>query len=300
MDKPNTAPSWLGRNHSPDKPNDAHGKRSESVDTVNKSPNKALIIFEDNVRWELASLFNHHPRILGTHHFNKDPYREFGIFTKELQTINPQLYDTLCGEYHDMIVNNNKITDHWSLIVRSHKELLDSDDIVMILFQDRLVAAVRTQMQDWDGEKNGIYQRWSLLVLPEFRGMLDTVNLSHLLITTINQRNAWKPTYSVVQTDNKSTIKSNEASWFEYMLVKDLSNSMPKVYKEIVQARGWEDFRDLKTWETPDDYSITFNALAKKKFRQFDNVDVTPIHDALLGLYENDTHQGDAVWVISN
>lgn len=261
--------TWnYGRNHNPNKPKDAHLKGSEENNQINKSPNKKIALsWSSSERDQLCDLFIREPDTLNEQYFDHDPYEWFTVYTKWLQQTNSDLYENLCQEYHNLIVENNKDLKNGSLIVRSVQELIESDDIIMIQYQGRLIWAIRSQKQlrKWVDD---MYQRWWLYMLPEFRGDIGWLNLRDFLIKTINKRNTNKSMYGVVKTANKPTINSNLSSWFKTILVKNLLISSSSTYQEIVEARWWEDFKDMDTLETPEDYSVTYNDLAEKLFFQ--------------------------------
>lgn len=278
LDKPNKDVDYHGRNHNPnDTRVDAHSHRWEANQT-NKYVNHQPMAYSNDVRGELCSLFNHHPRVIEAKHFNKDPYLWFAIYTKEIRKIRSKLYKVLCQQYHDGLVQNNRDRHRSSLIIRSIEELINSDDIIMVVYQNRLVGAIRLQQQSWMSN-DVMYQRWSLYVLPEFRGDLAWVSIRDLLIKTINLRNNNKPIYSVVKTLNKPTINSSLQSGFKALAIKYLRKTGESSYNELILARDREDFKDMDETESPDDYSVTYNDFAEELFFP-DKKCTTPTPDA--------------------
>lgn len=254
----------------------------------NKAPNWRLSTIDSKkteARIQLEELFSHHhnraPLKRNSEDDSKLPksstadlldqcffdsleaYQWFGIYTKESKDQNPELYKSLCGQYHDLMVENNKDPKNGSLIIRSVEELMTSEDIVMVVYQGTLIWAIRLQKQEWRWWY--LYQRWWLLVHPDFRKEIAWVRLWNFLIKTINERNDDKPTYGV--TKSESVINSNRDSWSESHKIDVLEAIFDGFYKEVVEARGGEDFRDMNEWEKKLDYSVTINKVLKNMLR---------------------------------
>ncbi len=198
LDKINTAPHRLGRNHGY-KPKDAHSDRGVANQN-NKNPNWWIAIKLEWARAALEELFVHHQQrkihtnidelweddssqahLLDQKFFDSpELYQWFWIYTSESKEQDPKLYRSLCEQYHHLMVENNKDPRNGSLIIRSVDELTASEDIVMIVYQDQLIWAIRLQKQDW--RLWYLYQRWWLLVHPDFRGDIAWARLWNFLI----------------------------------------------------------------------------------------------------------------------
>lgn len=180
---------------------------------------------------------------------------------------------TYAQQWSDMLKQSN-IDTLWisSMIERTHNSLIDSFAVKLLIYNDKLIAAIRLQQQpshgiiDWES----IFQRWSLIVDSNYRDKDQDYRLwiSWILIHLLNQQFDHLPVYGITSNPKvRDWSIKNWSYWFDMNEIKYLFNNF---YNYIVDKRWGKNFSDKKKsansdfanlWnkENIEDYYCTMN-----------------------------------------